>query len=72
MFQYYRDMWPRRYHILAPLTDGASVPKGRKILWNGALESYLEEIKCIFSAETLLSYPDYKLRFAVHTDASDK
>ena len=30
MVQYYMDMWTRRYHILSPLTEAASVPKGRK------------------------------------------
>ena len=36
MVHYYRDMWPRQYHILATLTESASGPKGRKILWNDA------------------------------------
>ena len=39
MFQYYRNMCPRWSHILAPVTEAASGPKGRKILWDDALES---------------------------------
>ena len=42
MFQYYRDMWPRQSHILATLKEAASGPKGRKILWNDALESFFK------------------------------
>ena len=31
-----------------------------------------KELKRMVSAKTLLSYPDWKLTFPVHTDASDK
>ena len=70
--QYYRDIWPRRYHILAPLTEADSFPKGRKILWNDALEIYFKELKRMVYYETLLSYPYWKLPFKVPTDAYDK
>ena len=72
MVQYYRYMWPRQSHILAPLTEAASGPKGRKMLFNDALKSPFKELKRMVSAETLLSYPDWKLQFIVHTDAYDK
>ena len=38
VFQYYMNMWPRQYHILAPLTKEISDPNGRKIICNDALE----------------------------------
>ena len=72
MVQYYRDMWPRRSHVLAPLTEAASSPKGRKILWNDALESSFKELKCMVSKEIMLSYPDWTMPLKFHTDAYDK
>ena len=72
MNQYCRDMWPRRFHILAPLTEAASSPEGGKILWNDALEESFKEVNHMVSAETLLIYPDWIIPFTVHTDASDK
>ena len=72
MVQYYRDMWPRSYHTLSPLTEEAIGPIGRKTFWNKALESPFKELKRMLSADTLLIYPDWKLPFTVHTDASDK
>ena len=72
MAQYYRYMWTRRSHVLAPLTEAASRSNGRNILWNDALESSFKELVRIISVNTLLSYPDWKLSFTVHTDASDK
>ena len=38
MVHYYRYMCPRRSHTLDPLTEVYSDPKGRKILWDEALE----------------------------------
>ena len=72
MVQYYTYMCPRRSYVLAPLTEASSGPKGRKILWNDALEIYFKKIKRMVSAETLLNYPDWKIPFTVHTYASDK
>ena len=56
LVQYYRYMWPRRSHVLAPLTEADSGPKGRKILCNDALESSFKELKRVVSSETLLSF----------------
>ena len=72
MVQYYMDMHPRRSHVLAPLTEAASGPKVRKILWNEALESSFKEMKRMVYSETLLSYPGWILPLTVHNDASDK
>ena len=47
MVQFYRGMWYRRSHILAPLTDSTSVPKGRKILCNYLLEYSFKNLKHI-------------------------
>ena len=53
IFKYYRYMWPRRSHILAPLTEAADGPKGRKMLCNDDLKIYFTRPKCMVSAETL-------------------
>ena len=55
MVQYYRDMCPRRSYVLAPLTEAVSGPKGRKILWNYALESSFKDLNRMVSTHTLLS-----------------
>ena len=72
ILQYYRYMWTKRSHVLAPLTESASGPKDRKILWNDALEISFKELKRMVSTETLLSYLYRKLLFTFYTDASDK
>ena len=72
MFQYCRGMWLIPYHILAPLTEAYSGPKGRKILWNDTIEYYYKGINCMVYAENLLSYLYWKIDFTLHTYASDK
>ena len=65
-------MWPRRSHVLASIIESSSGPKGKKLLWNDALERSFKELKYMVSSDTLLSYPYCTIPFTVHDDASDK
>ena len=71
MVQYYRDLWPRRSHLLEPFTAISSGKKGTKIKWTPELEKAFHDIKGMVSQETLLTYPDWSKPFDLHTDASD-
>ena len=69
MVNYYRDMWIRRSHILAPLN--ALNKKGRKWTWGETEQKAFDDIKRVMSKETLLHYPDFNKTFEIHTDASN-
>ena len=68
MVNYYRDMWPKRSHILAPLSALTS----SKVKWEWTLEhqSAFDAMKVAIAQETLLTYPDFNKPFVIHTDAS--
>ena len=70
MVQYYRDLWPRRSHILEPFTALSAGKKGSEIKWNNALEAAFQEVKKMVSKSTMLNYPDWSKPFDIHTDAS--
>jgi RNase H-like domain found in reverse transcriptase len=57
VINYYRDMWRRRSHILAPLT--AMCSSKTKFVWHDKEQKAFEDIKAIISRETLLAYPDF-------------
>jgi hypothetical protein len=65
---FYRDMFRRQLHLLAPLTD--QVGK-KKFFWNNKCQSSFPENKATLAQETLLRYPDHNLPCHVYTDASD-
>ncbi len=65
---YYRDMWIRRSHVLAPLA--ALTSKTSKWKWGPMEQWSLDKMKQIISKETLLAYPDFNKPFCIHTDAS--
>ena len=69
MVNYYRDMWRRRSHILAPLTSLS----GKTVKWNWSKECQeaFEAIKRSIARETLLNFPDFNKEFHIYTDASD-
>ena len=69
LVNYYRDMWIRRSHVLAPLASLTS--KTTKWHWSAKEQESFDTMKKIISKETLLAYPDFNEEFVIHTDASD-
>ena len=65
---YYRDMWVRRSHVLAPLA--ALTSKTTKWHWGEKQRRAFALAKRIIAKETILAYPDFSKKFVIHTDAS--
>jgi hypothetical protein len=68
MVNYYRDMWPLRSHLLAPLSSMTSAKVKWK--WTPACQDSFEKMKAIMAKETLVTFPDFTKEFEIHTDAS--
>ena len=68
MVNYYRDLWVRRSHILAPLT--ALTSTAVKWEWTDEHQRAFENMKRVMARETILAYPDFNQPFEIHTDAS--
>jgi hypothetical protein len=69
MINYYRDMWKRRSHVLAPLTAISS--NKSKWQWTDKEQKAFEEAKRMVMREAQLNYPDFNKEFHIYTDASD-
>jgi hypothetical protein len=69
MVNFYRDLWRRRSHILAPLT--AMCGKGAKFEWTDKCQEAFDEIKRVMSKEVTLAFPDFEKEFHIYADASD-
>ena len=72
---YYRDMWPRRPHILSPLTDTtekyADKTKKVKFEWTPAMNKAFNKMKVLLAYATMTLCPDHNKPFIIYTDASD-
>ena len=68
MVTYYRDMWPRRSHILSPLT---ALIKSKTFVWEEAQERAFQEMRSMLATDAMLVYPDHNVPFDIETDASD-
>ena len=66
VIKYYRDMWPIRSHMLAPLTILTSIK--RKFKWTQVEQDAFENINHIVARDTLLTYLDFNKTFKIHTD----
>jgi hypothetical protein len=66
--QFYRDMYRRRSHILAPLTARS----GKKTLnWTPDYDQAFKTANAMIAEETFLQYPNHNQPFHIYTDASE-
>ena len=68
MVNYYRDMWPLRSHLLAPLSSLTSAKVKWK--WTPEHQDSFDKMKVLIAKETLVTFPDFSKEFEIHTDAS--
>ena len=68
VINYYRNMWTRRSHVLAPLTKLTHIKRNFK--WMKVEQYDFEEIKRIVARKTLLTYLDFNETFKFHDNAS--
>ena len=70
LVNFYRDVWKRRAHYLAPLTSLISKKKG-VVKWNPEAIKAFGNVKEICAKDALLFYPDFNKTFDIHTDSSE-
>ena len=65
---FYKSLWPRRAHVLAPLNEltGTGIFK-----WTDRHERAFKEMKAVLATDCINAYPDYNLPFIIFSDASD-
>jgi hypothetical protein len=75
MVNHFRDLWPHRLHILAPLTAKTGVPQmGEKhppFQWTSEVQKAFDQMKALMAADILCAYPNHNKPFYIHTDASN-
>ena len=83
MVQYYCDLWEKRSHLIAPLTDlvgecghtkvtRRNKTKKKAWYWSDVHQEAFNKIKDALAREVILAYPKYGERFDIYTDASTR
>ena len=61
MVNFYRDMWPRRSHMLAPFSMLAN-PQGKKnapVIWTQELDMAFAQLKVVIAKDALMAFPNH-------------
>ena len=72
MINFYRKLWPKQSHILAPLSKLAGT-KSKKVWKQKETEqTAFTEAKTMLKKETMLAFPDFTKPLHVYTGTSDR
>jgi RNase H-like domain found in reverse transcriptase len=66
---FYQDMFPKRSHILSPLT--ALVGGKGPLKWTPQCQQAFTQMKAVMAKDAFLSYPIHSKPFQIYCDASD-
>ena len=80
MVQYYRDIWEKRSHMLAPLTNlvgecghtkttKRNGTKKKSWYWNDSHQEAFDSIKQVMARDVMLAHPYFTKVFDIYTDA---
>jgi hypothetical protein len=75
MVNYYRDMWPHRSDILAPLISKTGAPKKGEMTspfnWTTEMQKAFDKMKALMAADVFCAYPNHNKPFHIYTDTSN-
>jgi len=74
MVNFYRDLYPRRSHLLSKfysLTKPTD-KRGASINWTPENDLAFKELKAVLAKDTLMAVPSHRKPFHIYADASDK
>ena len=65
---HYRNMWPRRSHLLTPLSN---LTGKTQFVWTPECQQAFDTMKSILATDVMLAYPNHNLPFDIFSDAND-
>jgi len=68
---FYRDMYPKRSHVLTPLHELTGIKHHKDFKWEPKHQTAFDKMKAIMAQDAYIRYPDSNKPFHVYTDASD-
>jgi transposase InsO family protein len=68
---FYRDLYPKRSHTLAPLHELTAIKNHSQFKWLDKHQKAFDAMKAIMAKDAFIRYPDHNKPFHIFTDASD-
>ena len=68
---FYREMFPKRSHVLAPLYQLTESKRKGRFEWTPDCQQAFDQVKAMLAKDVFIRYPDANKPFHVYTDASD-